>query len=58
MKHIIKLNGNDDRDYWECDCGQAGNTAAGRGESHSQVHISEGDLVSYRYPGSATTWSA
>jgi hypothetical protein len=58
MRHVIEMRGNDDRDYWECSCGHAGNTRAGDGELQADKHVSEGDQVSYRYPGSGWVVSA
>lgn len=53
MKHVIEMWGNDDRDYWECDCGTAGSTRAGDGEAAAEKHVADGDQVAYRYPGAA-----
>lgn len=51
-KHVIEIHEDvdNDRSYWNCDCGIGGSCPSYKVDIAAEKHIPEGELVSYRYP--------
>jgi hypothetical protein len=48
--HVIEIyEDDDDRAYWECDCGRAGSGPSYKVDIAAEKHIPEGELATYRY---------
>lgn len=52
--HVIETDGhdtNDNRAYWECDCGASGSCPIDYDVGiAAERHVKDGESVSYRYP--------
>jgi hypothetical protein len=53
VKHVIEIDEDvdNDRAYWQCDCGHAGSASSDRVDLAAEKRIPEGDRVAYRYRG-------
>lgn len=55
-RHVIEISEDvdNDRSYWECDCGMAGSSPSYKVDLAAEKHIPEGEGASYRYRGCAS----
>ena len=52
VSHVIEIDYLDeDRPYWQCDCGLSGSAPSDLVEIAAERHIKDGEPVSYRYTG-------
>lgn len=52
-RHVIEFDDDidNDRSYWECDCGMAGSCASYKVDFAAEKHVPEGAIVVWRSRG-------
>lgn len=52
-RHTIEVDEDvdNDRSYWQCDCGAAGSCSPDRADIAAELHVPKDAFVVWRYPG-------